>query len=62
MSSSEVLDLVFSQNGVLTQEQYIDIYDHSPTLSCVFLNEVEEYEYELVFSDKIEPILCNVIL
>ena len=39
MSSSEVLNLVLSQNGVLTQEQYMDIYDHSPALSCVFLNE-----------------------
>ena len=61
MSSSEVLDLVFSQNGVLTQEQYIDIYDHSPTLSCVFLNDEGKYEYELVFEDKKESILCNVV-
>ena len=62
MSSLEVLNLVFSQNGVLTQEQYLDIYDHSPTLTSVFLNDGGEYEYELMFSDKTEPILCNVIL
>ena len=61
MSSLEVLNLVFSQNGVLTQEQYMDIYDNSPTLSCVFLNEGEKYEYELVFEDKKESILCNVV-
>lgn len=61
MSSLEVLNLVFSQNGVLTQEQYMDIYDNSPTLSCVFLNDEETYEYELVFEDKKESILCNVV-
>lgn len=62
MNSQEVLNLVFSQNGVLTQEQYINIYDNSPTLTTVFLNEGEEYPYELVFNDKEESILCNVIL
>lgn len=62
MGSQEVLDLIFSQNGFLTQEQYLNIYDHSPTLECVFINEGAEYEYELVFNDKFEPILCNVVL
>ena len=62
MNSQEVLNLVLSQNGVLTQEQYINIYDNSPTLTTVFLNEGEEYLYELVFNDKEESILCNVIL
>ena len=62
MNSQEVLNLVLSQNGTLTQEQYINIYDNSPTLSGVFINENNEYEYELVFSDKEESILCNVIV
>lgn len=62
MNANEVLNLVMSQNGILTQEQYIDIYDYSPTLTSVFLNEDEEYKFELLFSDKEEPILCNVIL
>lgn len=62
MNSKDVLNLVLSQNGVLTQDQYIDIYDNSPTLTTVFLNEGEEYPYELVFNDKKESVLCNVIL
>jgi hypothetical protein len=62
MGSQEILELVLFQNGFLTQEQYIDIYDNSPTLECVFINENSEYEYELIFSDKYEPILCNVVL
>ena len=62
MNANEVLNLVMSQNGMLTQEQYIDIYDNSPTLASVFLNEDEEYKFELVFNDKVEPILCNVTL
>ena len=62
MNANEVLNLVMSQNGILTQEQYIDIYDNSSTLTSVFLNEDEEYKFELVFNDKVEPILCNVIL
>ena len=62
MNANEVLNLVMSQNGMLTQEQYLDIYDNSPTLASVFLNEDEEYKFELVFNDKEEPILCNVTL
>ena len=61
MKTEDVLNLVFSQNGELTQEQYLEIYDNSPTLSCVYLNEGSEYEYELVFEDKAESILCNVV-
>ena len=26
------------------------------------INEDEEYKFELVFNDKVEPILCNVTL
>ena len=61
MKTEEILDLVLSQNGELTQSQYLEIYDNSPTLVCVYLNEGAEYEYELIFEDKIEPILCNVV-
>ena len=62
MNSQEVLNLVFAQNGILTQEQYLNIYDHSPTLQSVFYDEEAEYQFELIFSDKEESILCNVIV
>lgn len=62
MTTQEILDLVFSQNGNLTQEQYLNIYDNTPTLKTVFYEEDNEYQFELVFTDKGEPILCNVVV
>lgn len=60
MNTQEILELVLSQNGTLTQEQYIDIYDNSPTLQSVYYNEIGDYQFELIFKDKVEPVLCNV--
>lgn len=60
MNTQEILELVLSQNGMLTQEQYIDIYDNSPTLQSVYYNEIGDYQFELIFNDKVEPVLCNV--
>ena len=61
MTTQDIMDLVFSQNGTLTQSQYVDIYDNSPTLKSVFYEEDGKYQFELVFEDKEESILCNVI-
>lgn len=62
MTGKEVLELVLSQNGTLTQDQYLDIYDNSPTLQVVYYDEDGEFAFELVFTDKQESILCNVIV
>lgn len=62
MSSQQVLNLVFAQNGYLTLSQYVDIYDNSPTLQCIFFDEYAEYKFEFVFTDKEESILCNVVI
>ena len=62
MTTQEILDLIFSQNGILTQEQYLNIYDNIPTLKSVYYDEDEDYQFELVFIDKEESILCNVIV
>ena len=60
MASYEFLNLVFSQQGVVTIEQFIQVYDYSPTLLSIMYDEDREYQYEFWFSDKTEPIFCNI--
>lgn len=60
MASYDFLNLVFSQQGVITVDQFIQVYDYSPTLLSIMYDEDREYQYEFWFSDKIEPIFCNI--
>ena len=62
MTGKNVLDLVTSQNGKLTQDQYLCIFEHSPNLVTVFYDENGEYEFELVFDDIEDTVFCNVVV
>lgn len=60
MNTNDFLNLVFFQNGEITISQYIQMYDCSPTLQCVFYDKNAEYKFECWFTDKSEPIFFNV--
>ena len=62
MTGKNVLDLVSSQGGKLTQDQYLCIFEYSPNLVTVFYDENGEYEFELVFDDIEDTVFCNVVV
>lgn len=61
MYTYEIINLINSQQGKLTKEQYNQIYDYSPQLKTVFYDEKIGYKYQLIFDDKVEPVLFNLI-
>ena len=61
-NSQDIKKLIQLQNGKLTQEQYLDIYEHSLILNKVYYDECAEYVFELTFKDDSESILCDVVV
>lgn len=60
MYSHEILNLIMSQNGTLSLSQYLEIYDNTPQLQCVFYDDMSEYQYELWLKDKEESVYFNI--
>ena len=61
MYTNEIEQMVFENNGVLTQEQFVKIYDTSSQMvGCLFDEDKRKYPYEFWLSDKKEPIFFNI--
>lgn len=60
MYTEEIESLIFGNNGVLTKEQFEDIYENSSQLIGCLYSDGAKYRYEFWLSDKIEPLLFNV--
>lgn len=64
MYTYEIINLINSQQGKLTIEQYNHIYDTSPQLENAFLdmeNVRSGYKFSMLFRDKEEPVLFNLM-
>lgn len=59
MYTWEIEDVIFSNNGIITREMFDKIYD-SEQMICCFINEGDDYLYEVWLRDKQEPLLFNI--
>lgn len=60
MYTAEVERMIFENNGELTIEQFLDIYDNSPQLQACLYDDNAKYHYEFWFYDKKEPLFFNI--